>query len=103
PALGDETAEIRFIDTGCGMTSEVLENVFEPFFTRSRSGKGTGLGLTISHLIISQHGGAIEARSAGAGMGSTFTVRLPVRPTEPVAQLTIGEPAVVTGPRLAAA
>ncbi len=55
------TAELHFTDTGCGMTQEVLENIFEPFFTRSRTGKGTGLGLTISHSIISQHGGEIEA------------------------------------------
>ena len=43
------------------MSQEVLENIFEPFFTRSRTGKGTGLGLTISHRIINQHGGEIEA------------------------------------------
>lgn len=88
---GDRT-ELRFSDTGCGMTPEVLDNIFEPFFTRSRSGKGTGLGLTISHLIISQHGGEIEASSAGVGQGSTFVVRLPVQPVEPVTELTVGGP-----------
>jgi signal transduction histidine kinase len=76
-------AELQFSDTGCGMTQEVLENIFEPFFTRSRTGKGTGLGLTISHRIISQHGGEIEASSPGPNQGSTFTVRLPVQPAEP--------------------
>jgi signal transduction histidine kinase len=76
-------AELQFADSGCGMTQEVLENIFEPFFTRSRTGKGTGLGLTISHRIISQHGGEIEASSAGPSTGSTFTVRLPVQPAEP--------------------
>jgi two-component system, NtrC family, sensor kinase len=76
-------AELQFGDTGCGMTQEVLENIFEPFFTRSRTGKGTGLGLTISHRIISQHGGEIEASSPGPNRGSTFTVRLPVQPAEP--------------------
>jgi two-component system NtrC family sensor kinase len=86
----DGLAELRFIDNGCGMTQEVLENIFEPFFTRSRSGKGTGLGLTISHLIIGQHGGEIEAASPGPGQGSTFIVRLPTQPTEPVAAQTIG-------------
>ncbi|MFM7148544.1 MAG: sensor histidine kinase, partial [Gemmataceae bacterium] len=74
----DGMAELRFIDTGIGMSQEILDNIFEPFFTRNRSGKGTGLGLTISHLIISQHGGEIEATSPGPGLGSTFTVRLPV-------------------------
>ena len=72
-------AELVFADTGCGMTPEVLENIFEPFFTRSRTGKGTGLGLFISHQIIDQHGGTIEAASAGPGRGSTFTVRVPLR------------------------
>src|SRR5262249_38728713 len=76
----DGMAELQFIDTGCGMTQEVLENIFEPFFTRSRTGKGTGLGLTISHRIISQHGGEIEPPSPGPTRGSTFTVRLPLRP-----------------------
>ena len=76
------TAEMHFTDTGCGMTQEVLENIFEPFFTRSRTGKGTGLGLTISHSIISQHGGEIEATSPGPNQGSTFIVRLPLQAAE---------------------
>jgi two-component system NtrC family sensor kinase len=78
----DGMAEAIFADTGCGMTPEVLENIFEPFFTRSRTGKGTGLGLSISHRIISQHGGEIEAASPGPGQGSTFTVRLPLKPIQ---------------------
>jgi signal transduction histidine kinase len=83
-ALGqrDGMAELVFTDTGCGMTAEVLENIFEPFFTRSRTGKGTGLGLSISHRIITQHQGEIEAVSGGPGQGSTFTVRLPLQPAE---------------------
>ncbi len=76
----DGMAELVFQDTGCGMTGEVLENIFEPFFTRSRTGKGTGLGLSISHRIITQHGGEIEATSGGPGQGSAFTVRLPLTP-----------------------
>ena len=71
-------AEMAFADTGCGMAAETLQNIFEPFFTRSRTGKGTGLGLFISHQIIDQHGGAVEAASPGPGRGSTFTVRLPL-------------------------
>jgi signal transduction histidine kinase len=86
----DGLAELAFSDTGCGMSQEVLENIFEPFFTRSRSGKGTGLGLTISHLVINQHGGEIEASSPGAGLGSTFVVRLPIQAREPTAEMTIG-------------
>jgi signal transduction histidine kinase len=72
--------ELSFTDTGCGMPPEVLDKVFEPFFTANRTGKGTGLGLSISHRIVSQHGGEIEASSSGPGRGSTFVVRLPVPP-----------------------
>jgi signal transduction histidine kinase len=85
-------AELVFSDTGCGMTPEVLENLFEPFFTRSRTGKGTGLGLSISHRIITQHGGEIEATSDGPGTGSTFTIRLPIDPPADV------EPEAEAGP-----
>jgi signal transduction histidine kinase len=82
-------AEISFSDTGCGMDAHVLENIFEPFYTRSRSGKGTGLGLTISHRLITQHGGEIEAASAGPGHGSTFTVRLPLQQAESSDQVLV--------------
>jgi two-component system, NtrC family, sensor kinase len=60
----------------------VLENIFEPFFTKRRDGKGTGLGLSITHRIVNQHHGEIMAFSAGENLGSTFTVRLPIHPTE---------------------
>jgi signal transduction histidine kinase len=81
-AMRDGLAEMVFQDTGCGMTPDVLENIFEPFFTRSRTGKGTGLGLSICHRIISQHQGEIEAHSAGPNKGSTFVVRLPLQPSD---------------------
>jgi signal transduction histidine kinase len=77
-------AEMTFTDTGCGMSREVLQNIFEPFFTKNRTGKGTGLGLFISHQIIDQHGGQIEARSTGSNQGSTFTVRVPLQPVQNV-------------------
>ncbi len=86
----DGLAELALTDTGCGMTAEVLENIFEPFFTRNRSGKGTGLGLTITHRIVSQHGGEIEAASPGAGQGSTFRVRLPLQPPVAADDLSAG-------------
>jgi two-component system NtrC family sensor kinase len=87
-----DMAELIFADTGCGMTPEVLENIFEPFFTRSRTGKGTGLGLSISHRIISQHGGEIEAFSPGPGQGSTFTVRLPLHPPQTASEESPARP-----------
>ena len=58
-------AEMVFTDNGCGMSAEVLENIFEPFFTKRRDGKGTGLGLSITHRIINQHNGEIMAYSPG--------------------------------------
>lgn len=79
--IRDGMAELTVQDTGCGMTAEVLENIFEPFFTRSRTGKGNGLGLSISHRIVNQHGGEIEACSPGPNQGSVFTVRLPMTST----------------------
>ena len=85
----DGMAEMVFADTGCGMTPEVLENIFEPFFTRSRTGKGTGLGLSISHRIVNQHQGEIEAASRGQNQGSTFTVRLPLRAEEAAEESTL--------------
>ena len=75
-------AEMVFTDNGCGMSAAVLENIFEPFFTKRRDGKGTGLGLSITHRIVNQHHGEIMATSPGMDQGSTFTVRLPIDPTE---------------------
>jgi signal transduction histidine kinase len=92
-AQRDGMAILEFADTGCGMPPEILENIFEPFFTRSRTGKGTGLGLAISHRVINQHGGEIEAVSPGPNQGSTFTVRLPLQPAEPVKEETVGHAA----------
>jgi signal transduction histidine kinase len=71
-------AELVVQDNGCGMTDEVLEHLFEPFFTRRRDGKGTGLGLSITWQIVNDHGGSIAASSDGPGRGSRFSVTLPL-------------------------
>jgi signal transduction histidine kinase len=71
-------AELVVRDNGCGMTDEVLEHLFEPFFTRRRDGKGTGLGLSITWQIVNDHGGSIAASSDGPGTGSRFSVTLPL-------------------------
>jgi two-component system, NtrC family, sensor kinase len=71
-------AGLTVSDDGCGMTPDVLEHIFEPFFTRRRDGQGVGLGLSITYRIIADHGGDIEAHSDGPGSGSTFHVRLPL-------------------------
>ena len=68
---------VRITDSGQGMTPDVLDKIFTPFFTTKPPGKGAGLGLSISADIIARHMGRIEVRSQ-YGQGSTFTLRLPV-------------------------
>ncbi len=70
-------AQIVVQDDGCGMTEDVQKHLFEPFFTRRRSGQGTGLGLSITYRIVEEHQGEIEAVSEGIGKGSRLVVSLP--------------------------
>ncbi len=81
PGRGDEIepgawVRLRVVDTGCGMTDAVAERIFEPYFTTRRGGKGSGLGLSVVHGIVQQHGGAIRLRTV-VGKGSCFDVYLP--------------------------
>jgi len=76
---GEVCAEVR--DTGSGIESEKLQQVFQPFFTTKEQGAGTGLGLYISKSIIEGHGGAISVDST-PGKGTVFVIRLPVSPEE---------------------
>jgi PAS domain S-box-containing protein len=69
-------AIIRVEDTGRGMSEEVLNNIFDPFFTLSPVGKGVGLGLSICYSIVEQHFGRIEVESE-IGKGTTFKLRFP--------------------------
>ncbi len=68
-------------DNGCGMTPEVLNHLFEPFFTRRRDGRGTGLGLSITYRIVQDHAGELVASSDGPGMGSKFILSIPLEKT----------------------
>ncbi len=74
----DGQAVLRVADNGCGMSDEVKQHLFEPFYTRRRDGKGTGLGLSISYAIIQEHGGDIVPTSEGPGKGSQFIVTIPL-------------------------
>jgi two-component system NtrC family sensor kinase len=73
----EDWVQIDIQDTGRGMTREVLENIFMPFYTTKGVGKGTGLGLSISYGIVESLGGRIEVKST-PGSGSTFSIFLPV-------------------------
>ena len=64
-------------DTGGGIPPEILDKVFDPFFSTKKVGEGTGLGLSISYGIVEKLGGRIEAKS-DPGVGTTFTVYLPI-------------------------
>jgi len=78
-AVHTDDVQIVFDDEGCGMSDDVLEHLFEPFFTQRRDGRGTGLGMALSERIVRGHGGTLEAESAGEGCGSTFRLQLPRR------------------------
>ncbi len=69
--------EVHFSDTGVGIPKENMAKLFEPFFTTSEPGSGTGLGLYVCYQVVQQHNGEIEVESE-PGKGSTFIVRLPV-------------------------
>lgn len=81
--VGGQNAErffqIRISDSGKGIPSELLENLFDPFV--SGRDEGIGLGLSIAYQIVHRHGGWIEAMNNLEG-GATFVVRLPVQGTE---------------------
>jgi len=76
--LAGRNSRIRLTvrDTGAGIAPEIAGKIFDPFFTTKPVGEGTGLGLTISHRIIEEHGGSIDVESA-PGKGTTFVITLP--------------------------
>jgi signal transduction histidine kinase len=103
-SASDSEVTVRVRDTGMGIATEHLEQIFEPFYQVHRHDhrrpRGTGLGLAICRQIVALHGGRIWAESQGSGRGSTFVVTLP-RVQEP-GEAT-GPSAIPTRPRTAAA
>lgn len=73
----EREVRVAVSDTGKGISSEDMDKIFDPFYTTSPVGQGTGLGLSVSYSIVKQHFGSIEIESR-EGKGSTFWVRLPV-------------------------
>ena len=76
-AADPQGVEITIRDTGCGISGEHIDKLFDPFFSTKDVGQGTGLGLAISYGIVQHHGGTIWVQSE-VGKGSTFTVWLPL-------------------------
>ncbi|MBM4142070.1 MAG: hybrid sensor histidine kinase/response regulator [Lentisphaerae bacterium] len=66
-------------DNGCGMPHDVLQRIFEPYFTTKTEGRGTGLGMAIAKRITEEHGGRIEVQSA-VGEGTTVRFAFPLTP-----------------------
>ena len=79
----NESAEIRISDTGCGMPAGTIPKIFDLFFTTKPVGTGTGQGLAIAHdVVVAKHGGTIDVESE-LGVGTTFTIRLPLEAAAP--------------------
>ncbi len=88
-------------DTGRGISADLLPHVFDLFTqggrSLDRSEGGLGIGLTLVQNLVRMHGGNVEARSKGVGLGSEFIVRLPVLPTVPASSAQTSGAAVTTG------
>jgi len=96
-AMADDVVSVHVKDTGHGISSDALPNIFQQFsqgeIGRSRSNTGLGLGLSIVKILVAKHGGSVQARSEGPGKGSEFIVSLPLSDSmEPEADEEASEP-----------
>jgi len=76
-ATRNGSVEVEVADTGTGIPPEHLQRIFDPFFTTKASGRGTGLGLSVSYGIIKEHAGKVDVRST-PGKGTAFRLEFPV-------------------------
>ena len=79
--IDEKWIQVKFNDTGIGISKENLSNIFTPFFTTKEMGKGTGLGMYVSHSIIKREGGDIFVDSV-VNEGTSFTVQFPLKKHE---------------------
>jgi signal transduction histidine kinase len=82
---------VDFIDTGVGMTPEVMSHIFDPLYTTKDRGHGTGLGLVIVSQIVSEHGGRVEVESE-LGKGTRFRLSFAAIPNDAPAVVENYEP-----------
>ncbi len=86
------TVELSVKDTGHGMSREIIERIFEPYFTTRDVGEGSGLGLSIAHSIVISMGGSIRVSSV-SGEGAEFVVQLPALKQDlPVREAALATP-----------
>ncbi|MGL5058395.1 MAG: PAS domain S-box protein [Microcoleus sp.] len=72
------TIEIEIADNGCGISEETIDRIFNPFFTTKVVGKGTGLGMSISHsIVVEKHKGKLDCTSE-VGKGTSFKIQIPI-------------------------
>lgn len=77
-AINDQWVEIAIADNGCGIPEELQQRIFEPFFTTKPVGKGTGMGMSISHQIITEkHKGKLTCNSSR--QGAEFVIQIPIQ------------------------
>jgi PAS domain S-box-containing protein len=88
-AKQDASIGVTFQDDGPGIPAQIVRNIFDPFYTTKRPGRGAGLGLSICKAIVREHGGNIEAAS-GPGGGAVFTVTLPIASSLPAGLASSG-------------
>jgi PAS domain S-box-containing protein len=77
-----DSVEVKVGDTGMGIPAKYLKKIFDPFFTTKNPGEGTGLGLNIVYRIVTKYEGTIDVESK-EGVGTTFTIKFPIRRNEP--------------------
>lgn len=98
----DDRVLVRVRDTGVGLEPELLPHVFDLFVQGAaapdRAPGGLGIGLTIVRRLVEMHGGTVEARSPGVGLGSEFLLRLPARPLPSVETVASPLPAPAPSP-----
>ena len=73
----NDTVEVRIKDNGNGIPQNIVDKIFQPFFTTKPTGKGTGLGLSLAYDIVKAHGGDLKVENA-EGAGAVLIINLPI-------------------------